>query len=427
MSIKKNVLNSSKLVPLLLFLVLCLGCGLQNDKFTDQWPQYRGIYSDGISNSTATITSWIEGGTPHQVWKQSIGDAFSGLTIAGSRLITGFSEDSTEFLGAFDRQNGNEIWRYNMNKLFVEEFGDGPRATPAIDESNAYMFDSWGVMHCVNLQTGEMIWKNPIAEQFKLPSAQNRGFTASPVILDGKVILFASGMDTTAFMGLDKITGKILWKNSNSVPTFSSPTLTEIHGEKQVIFASTRVIQVDGRRRGVYELTSLNAKGEILWTGPGLPGVITMPVLISPNKIFVSSQMRAGSKALEIMKENGVYSVKEAWTSTTMKNHFNSAVHMDGYMYGFSNATLECQNAETGKRLWRKRGLGKGSLIVADGKLLVLSDKGSLHVVEATPEKYTELAAAQVIEGKSWTTPTFADGKLYVRNLEEMACYDLTK
>ncbi len=142
---------------------------------------------------------------------------------------------------------------------------------------------------------------------------------------------------------------------------------------------------------------------------------------------MVASQLRYGSLALAVNKDEEGYQVEEAWKSPNMRTHFNNAVYHNGHVYGFSNSTLECLRSEDGERMWRKRGLGKGSLIVVGDKLLVLSDKGGLFVVAATPDAYKELASFQALEGKSWTSPTFADGKLYVRNLEEMACYDLTK
>jgi hypothetical protein len=110
-----------------------------------------------------------------------------------------------------------------------------------------------------------------------------------------------------------------------------------------------------------------------------------------------------------------------------MRNHFNSSVYYKDHIYGFSSSTLKCLVSETAQRKWSKRGYGKGSLIIVDEKLLVLSDRGKLAMIEATPKGFKELAQAKVLEGKSWTSPTFADGKIYLRNQKEMACYDLTK
>ena len=123
--------------------------------------------------------------------------------------------------------------------------------------------------------------------------------------------------------------------------------------------------------------------------------------------------------------ENNVAS--EVITGNSMKTDYNTACYHNGYIYGFNVAALQCISAETGEKKWTKRGYGKGSLILVNDKLLVLSDQGKLVLVQATPDEYKETGLFQAIEGKSWTAPSFSGGKIYVRNLTEMACYDLVK
>ncbi len=109
-----------------------------------------------------------------------------------------------------------------------------------------------------------------------------------------------------------------------------------------------------------------------------------------------------------------------------MRNHFGSSILLDGHLYGFDESTLKSIDVNTQETKWAKRGLGKGSLIFADGHLIVLSDKGRLILAEATPKAYVEKASAQVLKGRCWTVPTLANGKLYVRNQKEIACYDVS-
>ena len=117
--------------------------------------------------------------------------------------------------------------------------------------------------------------------------------------------------------------------------------------------------------------------------------------------------------------------VDEVWQTRHMKNHFSSSLLHDGTIYGFDNATLRAISVETGETEWAKRGLGKGSLIYADGHLIVLSDRGVLALVEATGEAYNEKGRVQALEGRCWTAPSLANGRLYLRNHEEMVSYDL--
>ena len=117
--------------------------------------------------------------------------------------------------------------------------------------------------------------------------------------------------------------------------------------------------------------------------------------------------------------------VEEAWRNQRMKNHFNTSVVIDGHIYGFDNATFKCLDAATGEQTWARRGFGKGSLIAADGRLIVLSDFGLAALVEATPEAYRETGRFQALTGKAWTPPSLAGGKLYLRDQDEIAAFAL--
>jgi outer membrane protein assembly factor BamB len=189
----------------------------------------------------------------------------------------------------------------------------------------------------------------------------------------------------------------------------------------------TRVVEKDGRKQGVNSTISVSPQGELLWKGPSLPGVIAMPVFIAPDKIFVSGSIDDGCVVFQIVGGGDTLAVQEVWKNREMKNHFSSSILYKKHIYGFSKSTLKCLDAATGKRKWRTRGFGKGALIVADDKLLVLSDRGKLALIAASEESFRQLAVAQVLNGKSWTSPTIFEGKLYLRNQKEMACYDLTR
>ncbi len=193
---------------------------------------------------------------------------------------------------------------------------------------------------------------------------------------------------------------------------------------EQAVFTIARIIEKDGERQVLEEAVSVSLDGKILWRGPSLSQIIAMPVFVPPNKIFISSSVENGCLLIQVLPDGKVETV---WQNKEMRNHFNSSVYYKDHIYGFSSSTLKCLEAETAQRKWSTRGYGKGSLIIADEKLLVLSDQGKLAMIEATPKGYKELAQAKVLEGKSWTCPTISEGRIYLRNQKEMACYDLTK
>jgi outer membrane protein assembly factor BamB len=129
---------------------------------------------------------------------------------------------------------------------------------------------------------------------------------------------------------------------------------------------------------------------------------------------------------LQISQEGDGLSVKKVWESRGMKNHFGTSLLIGDYIYGFDNAILKCIEAETGKEQWRRRGYGKGTLIFADGQLIILSDKGKLAVADASPTDFREKASAQVLSGKCWTPPTLANGKIFVRDMHRIICMDVS-
>ncbi|NOU60769.1 PQQ-binding-like beta-propeller repeat protein [Marinifilum caeruleilacunae] len=377
-----------------------------------EWNQFRGVNRSGSADNVQ-LTSFNEK-TPKLIWKKKLGDGFSELTIAGGNIYTMISErqDSitgNEFIAAFDAKTGDEIWRTKVDKMFFDTFGDGPRSTPAIGENNIYSLSSYGKLTANSKKDGKTLWQIDFMKEYgsKIP---RWGFSSSPVLVGKNVIVEVGGTDSRAFMAFDKETGKEVWKKGEGMATYNSPVVTKINEEECIIFAN-------GRK--VYSLTTA---GDTLWTyNSPVSNPTGMPIVFDGNKIFISAVRNPAFIVLEVNDNKA----KEISRGTSMKNDYSSSLHHNGYVYGFHVAALQCISVETGEKKWTKRGFGKGSLIRLGDQLMVLSDKGKLIQVKATPEAYTELGSIQAIEGKSWTAPSFANGKIYLRNLTEMACYEL--
>ena len=174
-------------------------------------------------------------------------------------------------------------------------------------------------------------------------------------------------------------------------------------------------------------MVSLGIDGEVLWrhTTAAL-AIITTPIFIAPDRFFVASADDVfGGLMLQVTAGDDGFEAKDAWSERLMRNHFNTAVAVDGHLYGFDSGTLRCLDADTGARRWAKRGLGKGSLIAAGDLLYVLGDDGTLVLVEATPEAFHEKGRIQATTGRAWTAPSYASGRLYVRDFDEIVAFDL--
>jgi len=350
------------------------------------------------------------------VWKKSIGSGYSEILVQNDIIytMTGEKIDSVsgwEYVEAFDSKTGEQIWKTKVDSIFidVDNFGDGPRATPAIDELNIYSITSFGKLMALSLKTGKIIWTVDFVKEYE-STMPRWAFSSSPILLENTIIIEAGGTDLRGFASINKKTGKTEWIKGLGHSTYCSPIVAKIDNKEHLIFANDTM------------LTSFDTEGNILWEyRMPLRFPTAMPLFISPNKVFVSSVSNTGGFLVKVEGNK----VTEVFNNTTMKNHFSSSCYNDGYIYGFSNATLRCISAESGETMWSKRGLGKGSLIRIGDNLLVLSDKGVLKTISATPEVYTEKSSVQAIDGKSWTAPSYSNGYIFLRNLQEIASYKL--
>ncbi len=380
------------------------------------WPQFRGAARDGTVPE-ASLEPWPEAG-PKVLWRRPIGTGFSALSVAGERFYTMFAEDEVEHAAAFEAATGTEIWRAPIGESFHDEFGNGPRSTPTVDGDTVFVLGSHGKLAALAAADGAKRWEVDLVERFGSRVPQ-RGFAFSPLV-DGELVLIrAGGGEGKAFAALDRATGETRWTALDGGPTMASPIVATVAGARQYVFAGSETV------------TALSAAGEVLWTYDWERGTIAMPIFIPPDKVFVSASYDVGAVLLQLgpLGPGGAGGdappVRELWRNRVMKNHFSSSVHREGHVYGFDGATLKCVSLSTGEQTWAKRGFGKGSLILVGDKLVVLADQGTIALLDASPDGYVERARFQALEGKSWTAPAYAGGRLYLRNLTEMMALEL--
>jgi outer membrane protein assembly factor BamB len=379
------------------------------------WPQIGGPRRDGVSAETGLLRSWPAAG-PRVVWRRPLGEGFSGVAAVGGRLYTMDSDATTEFVLALDAATGAEVWRRAVGPRFEEDFGDGPRATPTVEDGTVYALGAAGRLVALAAADGAPRWQVDLPKELASP-VPARGFTCSPLVAGDLLLLEAGGPPGKALVALDRQTGKLRWSARDGEAGYSSPLAVTLGGVPQVVFA----------RRVASEVVALGLDGTVLWSHPGPPTVIAPPLFLPPDRIYVSGGDDAGAVLIRITTAaDGKAKAETVWENRTMKNHFNPAVLVGEHLYGFDNGTFKCIAAATGQQTWAFRGLGKGSLIVADGLLLVLSDRGTLLLVEASPTSYTERGRFQAMTGRSWTAPTLAGGRLYLRDQDELVSLDLT-
>lgn len=377
------------------------------------WPRFRGPQQNGVSLEKGLLRSWPESG-PKVLWKKPIGNGFSTVTTVGDALYTLAVEGESETAYRLREKDGEVIWRVSLGPVFPETFGNGPRSTPTVDGDVVYVLSATGRLHALKIKDGSRLWELDLVKELGA-TTPNRGFSSSPLVDGDLLILEAGGKEGKAVVGLDKKTGKIRWSALDGKPGYVTPLAVTIDGVRQYVFVRT----IEG------DIFSLLPDGTVHWRHPWKGGAIASPLFVPPNRIFASASEDVGSVLLEIGKSEGKATVKEVWNTRVMKNHFSSPVLYEGHIYGFDNASLKCIVAETGEQKWVQRGYGKGSLIVADGLLYVLSDQGQLILAEATPAGFQEKGKIKVMEGKTWVAPVLSHGRIYLRDEDEMIVLDV--
>ncbi len=395
--------------------ILLLGTGAA---VADDWPQFRGQNRDGISRETGLLSPWPESG-PRELWRVKLGTGFAGVAAVGERLYTMDSRGEEELAVCLDAADGREVWRTAVGALFREATGDGPRATPTVEGERLWTVGSHGRLVALGTAGGERLWSVDLRQRFATPM-QVFGFAMMPVVVGEQMVIEAGGGDQHSIIALDKRSGELVWRTSvASELAYSSPLHLRWRGGEQLLFLHQS------------DLVSLSPRGEVLWSQTfGDPFLIkvAMPVFVPPDLVFVSASYDLGAMAMRMKQAgDGTVTAELAWQSRVMRNHFSTSVAVDGLIYGFDNATLKCVDAASGEQLWAKRaGFGKGSLIYADGHLIVLSERGKLFLVVAGGAGYEQRGAVQIFSGRTWPPPTLADGRLYLRSTDEVVSLDLS-
>jgi hypothetical protein len=386
------------------------------------WPQFRGPARQGVSTETGLLRAWPESG-PRELWRHRIGSGFSSVSVVGDRLYTMSAENTSpeggdEYVLAFDADTGQELWRTRIDQPLPSEFGDGPRSTPTVQDGLLYTVSSRAKMVALAAADGSVVWQQELA-QWK--TAPRFGYSASPLIEGDLVIVEIGGPPvegeepTPGVAAFDRKSGELRWTALQGPANHSSPIAVDLAGSRQLIFS-----------RGT-EVVALSPAGELLWRWEtSRRAAYTLPLFLPPDRLFLStSDDNFGGVVLRVQRGDNGFTVEPTWTDRRMRNHLHTSVEIGGFLYGFDNATFKCLDAATGELQWAKRGYGKGNVTAVGDMMLVLADNGRLMLAPASPQGFEPVGLVQATDGKSWTAPSLSDGRLYLRDLDEIVAYDL--
>jgi outer membrane protein assembly factor BamB len=382
------------------------------------WPGFRGPGRDGVVRGVKIATDW-QADPPRLLWRQRVGPGWSSLAVVGDRLFTQEQREGSEAVVCLDAATGREIWAHVYPARWQDaQSGAGPRATPTFADGRIYALGATGILNCLDVATGQLKWTHDIAaESGARPPIW--GFTSSPLVVKGVVIVFAGGEGTRGLLAYRAESGKLAWTAPAGRASYSSPQPASIGGKDQVLF-------FDERGLSALDPTS----GAVLWEhsapGSGMPRSL-QPHPVGSNQVLLASEAELGTALIEVTGDGPSRQTDRRWTSRHLKPSFNDfAVHGEA-VYGFDGGVFCCIDLKSGKRRWKEGRYGHGQLLLlADQSLLlVVSEEGEAALLAANPDRHEELGRLQAVNGKTWNHPVLAHGRLYIRNAEEMACYEL--
>ena len=382
------------------------------------WTDFRGPGRDGHYRERPIRTAWpSQGLTP--VWKQPVGGGYASFVVAGGRAFTIEQRRDQEVVAAYDVPTGREVWTNQWPAAFSELLGgDGPRATPTWSDGRVYALGALGELRCLDEATGRTLWRINILEDNGATNVQ-WGMSASPLIVDDTVVVLPGGPNGRSVVAYDRRTGGRVWSALDDRQAYSSPMLVTLGGVRQILALSA------SRLMG---LTPEN--GRMLWEHPWVTQFdvnAAQPLVVGPDRVFISSGYGVGAAVLELARSGDAFTVREVWRNIRMKNQFTSSVLHEGFVYGLDEAILACVDVATGDLKWKGGRYGYGQVMLASGHLIVLSEDGDMALVRATPERHEELVRFAVLDGKTWNHPAMSGGYLLVRNLKDMAAFDLRR
>ena len=432
--------------------------------YADDWPQWRGVDRAGNWNESGIIDRFPDDG-PKLIWSTSIGSGYSGPSVSKGkvyvmdRLVKSLDSDESKFLHEGDpprninfvrkllpgserllclnEKNGKVLWsnEWDCSYTTVAAYAIGPRVTPSIDDSRVYSLGAEGDLLCNNANDGKVLWSKSFKKDYNLKMPE-WGVSAHPLIYEDKLICVVGGEGSTV-VAFDKINGNELWRSlSSKQPGYCPPVVHELGGKKQLLIWHSDALE------------ALNPfDGSVYWSitiKPTYSMSIAQPV-VAGNRVFIMSFNRV-SACIEV-SDNGE-SAKVAWRGSTRKGIagvHNTAFISDGHIYACgSGGKYICARLSDGLQLWstfepfkRDRPISWGNVftIKQGDRYFLANDLGELIIARLKPSGYEEISRAKLIEpthkvsGRMlvWSHPAFANKRIYLRNDNEIRCYDLSK
>jgi outer membrane protein assembly factor BamB len=404
---------------------------------TEDWPHFLGPARNMVSSETKLRKNIPPQGPP-VVWELQKGTGYSSPSIRGDYLVFLHRLENQERVECLHPETGEVYWSFSYKTTFTDRYGynNGPRSTPAITENDrVYVYGAQGVLHCLQLSTGKMLWRRDLAKELNVPQ-DFFGTATSPLVADGRVIVNVGAPKGPTVAAFEADSGRMLWgAGSEWGPSYATPMPAVMHGEPRVfVFAGGESNPPTG---GLLSIDPRNGKVDFQfpWRSRTYESVNAATPVILGDRVLVSATYRTGAAMLRIKPD---FSHQLLWTSDDLDLHWTTAMHKDGHLYAFAgrnepDAALLCVNADTGQTIWREeieweqeieiRGQVRkiyespfrGFLMEAEGKFLAQGEHGHLLWLELSPNGVKVLSRGEpTLAREAWTPHVLSRGLLYV-------------
>lgn len=442
-----------------------VGGGLPLDLATrpqgQDWPAFLGPTADGKSAETGLQTPWPDKG-PRLLWQRELGESYGIGSVSRGRYLQFDYADGKARLDCWNAETGQPIWNFSYTSGYTDYYGynSGPRASPVVDGDRVYLLGVEGMLHCVRLEDGQLIWKVNTQERFQV--VQNFfGVGSSPVVFEDLLLVMVGGSPKedlflppnrfdevkpqgSGIVAFDKHTGEVRYQTLDDLASYATPRIVQ-QGGRPWAFAFCR------GGLGAFDPRNGQVDFRLPWRARILESVNASTPVVWNDRVFISETYGPGA-ALLAFKPGGfetIWSDEARGRGKAMQTHWNTPIYHEGFLYGSSgrhtgNAELRCVEAETGRVRWSIPDLSRCSLTYLDGHFLCLSETGSLRLVRANPEKYelvseftprlaeqgtdpgnADESARPLLAYPAWAAPIVARGLMYVRGKDRVACYEI--
>lgn len=378
------------------------------------WPQWLGPRRDGHADEAGFAAGWADG--VRELWRAPIGPGYASVAVAGGVVYAMAAADGEDQIVAFDAATGAERWRRRVAAFYDDNMSyDGPRATPSVVGDRVVAMGGYGTVGAFDRGTGQALWTVDVVG--KLGGVMPQwGFSGSPLVSDGMVFLSTGGQSDNGLVALSLADGSVVWKTGAYAAGYASPVRVTVAGKDQVLFFT-----------GYGAVGVVPATGELVWRYPWTTNYevnAATPLVVGGRRVFVASGYGVGGAMLEV-KDDGT--VTELWRTKKMKNKTATSVLVDGHLYGFNESRLTALDAVTGEEKWSVEGYGRGTLVAADGHLLVQSESCALTLVAADSKAHRVVGTSfpGLTTNPCWSAPAVANGVAFARDGKDLVAVEV--